>query len=92
MATFGVPRADIMSTPWCDRPPERGAPQLSTKLTAPRTGHTRLPEGGGVDGLVVGVVGVEGGFVVGDAPGRVVGEAAAGFVVVVACARAVASA
>ena len=78
-----------MSTPWCDRPPERGAPQLSTKLTAPRTGHTRLPEGGGGSTVWswVGVVGVEGGFVVGDAPGRVVGEAVAGFVVVVACAR-----
>jgi hypothetical protein len=83
-----------MSTPSCDRPPERGAPQLSTNDTDPRTGHTRLPvDGGGSAGfVVVGADGFAAGFVVGGALGRAVGEPAAGGFVVVACARAAASA
>src|SRR6187455_1896426 len=36
-----------MSTPWCERPPERGAPQVLAYATAPCTGHTMPGAGGG---------------------------------------------
>ena len=40
-ATNGTPRLAIMSTPWCERPPLRGAPHVSPKPTGPWTGHTQ---------------------------------------------------
>ena len=40
-ATSGVLRAVMMSQPLCVRPPERGAPKLSTKLLGPWTGNTQ---------------------------------------------------
>ena len=48
IATSGVPRAAIMSTPWWVRPPDLGAPQESVKETAPATGQAPFPEAGGV--------------------------------------------
>src|SRR5205085_2200843 len=55
-ATSVVPDPAIMSTPWCRRPPERGAPHVSAYATAPCTGHTipGLGGGGGAGGSGVG--------------------------------------
>ena len=79
-ATVGVPDAAIMSTPSWARPPERGAPKLSTNETGPWTGHTMPPAptrpeptgGGGGVAVAGGTVVVVGGAVVVVVSGTVV--------------------
>ena len=58
MATRGVPVTAIMSTPLWFRPPDRLAPQVLEKATAPATGQTLPPvaTAGAAGGWVVVVV------------------------------------
>src|SRR5687767_14417293 len=60
MAAAGVLIAANMSTPWWERPPERGAPQVSVNETGPFTGQDPffVPTGTGVAPASLAVAGL----------------------------------